>query len=330
MVRAGFQLDTQRVDHTDIGWCALKHGVDQAGVELRFGQYAIDALILYPALNFSDTRRAWVRCVPNRDRAGCGKVEGIFKVLIGIVENDEPASVDGFKSRRKLGRQFRQLFARGCCVCEICAGIVGIGRRKLSRDLVQPDACIFRGQPRVRVMVPMCVIMMINVIRVVLVIVMFRMIVVVMFVMIRVIVMICVIVMIMVVVFRMVFVVMILMLCMVIMIVIIMLRVIFIMVMIIVIVVVGMIIVVGMILAVVMLIVIIVIVSVIMGFKQRVFAEIQKNRSVRFKQGRDRCIACQGANSVLQPRGQIFANPKDKVCVLQRGGLRGAQVVFMR
>ncbi len=317
MVRAGFQLDTQRVDHTDIGWCALKHGVDQAGVELRFGQYAIDALILYPALNFSDTRRAWVRCVPNRDRAGCGKVEGIFKVLIGIVENDEPASVDGFKRRRKLGRQFRQLFARGCGVCEICAGIVGIGRRKLSRDLVQPDACIFRGQPRVRVMVPMRVIMMIIVIRVVLVIVMFRMIVVVMFVMIRVIVMI------MVVVFRMVFVVMILMLCMVIMIVIIMLRVIFIMVMIIVIVVVGMIIV-------VMLIVIIVIVTVIMGFKQRVFAEIQKNRSVRFKQGRDRCIACQGANSVLQPRGQIFANPKDKVCVLQRCGLRGAQVVFMR
>jgi hypothetical protein len=81
---------------------------------------------------------------------------------------------------------------------------------------------------------------------------------------------------------------------------------------------------------VVFMVFVILMVIVIMGLKQRAFAEVEKRGTIRLKEGGNRGIGRQSFNRIFHPRGQVFADPKHKVSVLQRRSLGRAQAVLMR
>ena len=69
---------------------------------------------------------------------------------------------------------------------------------------------------------------------------------------------------------------------------------------------------------------------IVMGLEQRTLTELQFDCAVRFKQFSHIGIRGQCFNCICQPWRQTGPNPKYKIGILQRGGLRRAKAVFMR
>jgi hypothetical protein len=74
----------------------------------------------------------------------------------------------------------------------------------------------------------------------------------------------------------------------------------------------------------VVIVIVMIIVTVVMGLKQSVFAKLQFNSAFGLQQSRYVSVRCQIADCVLEPWGQILADPKDEIGALQRGCLRRA------
>ena len=72
------------------------------------------------------------------------------------------------------------------------------------------------------------------------------------------------------------------------------------------------------------------VVTAVMCFEQRTFPELQFDRAICFQKCSHRGIRCERFNRISQPWRQIGSNPKHKIGVLQRGGLRRAQAIFVR
>ena len=63
---------------------------------------------------------------------------------------------------------------------------------------------------------------------------------------------------------------------------------------------------------------------IVMGLEQRTFPKLQFDRAISLKQSSHSGIRCECFNCICKPRCQIGSNPKHKIGVLQRGGLRRA------
>ena len=150
-----FKVCPQRVDHAGICLGSIENGGDETRVVLRLGEDAINAFLPNPALDLGNPRRAWIRRVAERDRAGGREIERDLEILIGVVEDDEVASTNRIESLVHLRRQDFQLGPAGRGVGKVSARIFGVCRRELRGNQVQPHAGVFWREPSMRIVVAM-------------------------------------------------------------------------------------------------------------------------------------------------------------------------------
>ena len=132
--------------------------VDQTGVELGLGKDAGGLRVLYHIAHLGQTRGTGGGPIAKRDRSTCLYVKAGFEIVIGVVEDDKLLP----PKRRQLGLnislkiyQLRLGLRRVICVK---SRVFRVLRGQACSNGIQPDDCVLRIQPDMRVQSAGCMI----------------------------------------------------------------------------------------------------------------------------------------------------------------------------
>ena len=132
--------------------------VNQTGVELGLGKDAGGLRVLYHIAHLGQTRGTGGGPIAQRDRSTCLDVKAGFEIVIGVVEDDKLLP----PKRRQLGLnislkiyQLRLGLRRVICVK---SRVFRVLRGQACSNGIQPDDCVLRIQPDMRVQSAGCMI----------------------------------------------------------------------------------------------------------------------------------------------------------------------------
>ena len=132
--------------------------VDQTGVELGLSKDAGGLRVLYHIAYLGQTRGTGGGPIAQRDRSTCLDIKAGFEIVIGVVEDDKLLPPKRRQLGLNIGLKIYQLRLGLRSVICVKRCVFRVLRGQACSDGIQPDDCVLRIQPDMRVQRAGCMI----------------------------------------------------------------------------------------------------------------------------------------------------------------------------
>ena len=128
-----------------------KDGANQLGIELRLGKDAGNVTLFRHIPKRCDPRRPWIRGIPECDGPRRSYVEPRFEILVRVVKHEKRHVAQRRSLFGDIDLKSGNLCLRRCGICLVECCVSRIVLCQFFGDDIQPDPCVHRIEPSMRV-----------------------------------------------------------------------------------------------------------------------------------------------------------------------------------